>query len=146
MTAQEAFTRMIKAEVAPALRRLGFKGSGQRYELPSKTHWAVVGFQRSTSSDAKHVKFTINATVVSREEWERASNEQPWLGKRPSANARSSVGWEARIGGVMPNTGGDHWWSVTPGSVTEPVAGEVVGAVRDYLLPAMRARMDRTDG
>lgn len=38
MTAQEAFIRMLKEEIAPALRRLGFKGSGQRFELRSDTH------------------------------------------------------------------------------------------------------------
>ena len=67
-TAQEAFVKMMKEEIAPALRRLGFKGSGQRYELPSPTHWALLGFQKSAYSDSPEVRFTVNVTIAGRDE------------------------------------------------------------------------------
>src|SRR5439155_1336209 len=57
MTAQEAFTMMVKDEIAPALRELGFKGSGQRFTLPSETHWALLGLQKFTWSDRDRVDF-----------------------------------------------------------------------------------------
>ena len=37
----------------------------------------------------------------------------------------------------------DRWWSVTPDFPTEPVAGEVVSAIEEFVLPAMRTRMSQ---
>jgi hypothetical protein len=66
VTAQETYREMMKTQVAPALRGLGFKGSGQNYELPSPGHWAMLGFQKSAWSDASALRFTVNVLVVSR--------------------------------------------------------------------------------
>lgn len=142
MTAQEAFARMMKHEVAPALRRLGFKGSGQRYELPSETHWAIIGFQKFKWSNRDSVEFTLNLTVVDRDDWLRAREARRYLPARPSANVFGGVGWEARIADLVPSgTEGDYAWTVTAGLPTEPVAGDVVGAITDYVVPAMRGRI-----
>ncbi len=46
-TAQEQYRIMINGVISPALRSLGLKGSGGRYELPSVTHWALLDFQKS---------------------------------------------------------------------------------------------------
>ena len=46
-TAQQAFVSMAKNEIAPRLRELGFKGSGQKFRLPSDTHLLALDFQRS---------------------------------------------------------------------------------------------------
>jgi hypothetical protein len=143
MTAQEAFTKMLKQEVAPALRRLGFKGSGQRYELPSVTHWAIVGFQKFSWSDQQRVEFTLNITVVGKDAWARAREKRPYLSAKPSANVGGGVGWEERIGNLMPKNE-EQRWAVTPDRPTESVAGDVVGAIRDFALPAMHKRMGRT--
>ncbi len=42
----------VKDLISPALRTMGFKGSGGRYQLPSEDQWALLGFQKSTFSDA----------------------------------------------------------------------------------------------
>ena len=144
MTAQEAFTKMLRQEVAPALRRLGFKGSGQRYELPSETHWAIVGFQKFSWSDRDRVEFTLNVQVIGRNEWERARAEQPYLGVKPSANAYGGVGWEKRVADIVPgHSAGDLTWTVTAGAPTEPLAGDVVAMIADYVVPAIRRRIER---
>jgi hypothetical protein len=131
---------MMKEEIAPALRRLGFKGSGQRYELPSGTHWAILGFQKSAYSDSADARFTINLTVVGRDEWEEARRQRPYIGERPKPSTYSGVGWESRIGQLMPG-GEDRWWRISGDLPTEPVAGEVISAIEEFALPAMRARM-----
>jgi hypothetical protein len=41
MAAQDDYREMIRDHIAPALREMGFKGSGQNYALPSETHWGV---------------------------------------------------------------------------------------------------------
>jgi hypothetical protein len=143
MTAQEAFTKMLKEDVAPALRRLGFKGSGQRYELPSDTHWAIIGFQKFSWSNQERVEFTLNITVVGKDEWERARKKRPYLSAKPSANTGGGVGWEERIGNLTPEKE-ERRWAVAADRPTEPVAGDVVGAIRDFALPAMRKRVARS--
>jgi Domain of unknown function (DUF4304) len=64
--AQETYNELLKSLIAPGLRAIGFKGSGQNYRLSSDDHWAMLAFQKSTSSNATHVRFTANVLVVSR--------------------------------------------------------------------------------
>jgi hypothetical protein len=138
MTAQQAFARMLKEEIAPALRRLGFRGSGQRFELRSETHWAVIGFQKFTWSDQDNVEFTLNLTVVGRDQWARAREERPHLPAKPSGNVFANVGWEGRVADVIPDSSGDVTWAVSEATPAEAVAAEVVGVITDYVLPAFR--------
>ena len=140
--AQEAFTVMMREQIAPALRSLGLKGSGQSYSIPSESHWALVGFQKSGASSAGAVKFTVNLQVQPRDAWERAYQERSWIGAKPSPNTLAGVegGWWSRIGQLLPD-GEDRWWWIEPDRPTEPVADEVIAAIRDYALPGMRLRM-----
>lgn len=139
-SAQETFGRMMKDEIAPTLRQLGFKGSGQRFELPSGDTWAVLGFQKSQRSDSDEVRFTINIAVVARDAW--TAERESFFPERPGANTRYGIGWETRIGDLIPGNL-DRWWTVQGGRATARIAGEVVSAIEQYALPAMVARMSR---
>jgi Domain of unknown function (DUF4304) len=88
-TAQDTYAEMLKTLVAPGLRAIGFKGSGQNYRLPSDDYWAMLGFQKSTSSDAAHVRFTANVLVVSRSAWDAVRAESPHL---PEPNGDDLLG------------------------------------------------------
>jgi hypothetical protein len=146
--AQESFKTMLRERVAPALRELGFRGSGQRFVLPSATHWAILGFQRSSESDASRVSFTVNLTVVERAAWETRRVEHPWIGRHPSANVSYTAGpgreiptyWHARIGELMPARD-DHWWKLDSETEVAAAATEVISVIRDHGLPAMREQM-----
>lgn len=46
-TAQDVYKRLINDSLSPAFRERGFSGSAGRYSLNSKTHWALLGFQKS---------------------------------------------------------------------------------------------------
>jgi Domain of unknown function (DUF4304) len=141
-TAQETYGELLKTRVAPALRELGFKGSGQNYGLPSDDFWALLGFQKSTSSDAGRVRFTANVLVVSRADWDAVREERPHLPKRPTATTFwGTFVWQKRIGALLPG-GEDLWWEVAAGVDTTELADAVVWAVQDYVLPAMRRRMN----
>jgi hypothetical protein len=136
-TAQETFKRMIREQVAPRLRALGFKGSGQRFALASDSHWALLGFQRSAWGDSNKGSFTINLTVVSKEAWEASRTDRPYRGSAPQANASEGVpAWEERIGMLTPENL-DLWWEVRAGESTERVADGVLRVVEDYALPEM---------
>jgi hypothetical protein len=132
---------MFKRFVAPRLRELGFKGSGQNYELSSDEYWALLGFQKSTYSDASLVRFTANVLVVSRSTWNDIRAERPTLPRRPTATTFwGTFVWQKRIGALLPG-GEDLWWKVEAGAGAAELADAVVRAARDYVLPAMRRQM-----
>jgi Domain of unknown function (DUF4304) len=132
---------MRTCPVAPGLRAIGFKGSGQNYRLPSDDHWAMLGFQKSTSSDPTHVRFTANVVVVSRSSWDAVRAESPHLPERPTATTYwGTYVWQKRIGELLPD-GEDMWWDVEAGADEAELADAIVWAVRDYVLPAMRRQM-----
>jgi hypothetical protein len=138
MTAQEAFKQMLREHVSPALRADGLKGSGGTYSLPSTTHWVLLGFQRSTSSDASAVKFTVNCKVVDRQVWEQMRQAVYYLSEKPSPNVGSgSFEWDKRLGVLMPQQE-DRWWWLRPDDDLQAVAADVVHAIRTFGLPAMR--------
>lgn len=142
-TAQETYTATLKTSIAPRLRTLGFKGSGQNYSLASDDHWAMLAFQKSTSSDRRRVRFTANVLVVSRSGWDQARTRSPHLPERPTASTYwGTFVWQKRIGELLPD-GEDTWWEIAAGGNGEEVADAVVSAVREYVLPAMRRRMAR---
>ena len=64
--AQDHFKKMLRDQIAPAMRAAGFKGAGSEYSIPDPNFLTMIGFQRSTSSNAAQVKFTLNLKVVSR--------------------------------------------------------------------------------
>ena len=139
---------MMKEDVAPRLRELGFKGSGQRFELPSEDFWALIGFQKSQWGSKEEVSFTVNITVASRRRWDEARQTRPYLGERPAPNslytapklAMQDYIWQSRIGFLLP-AGTDWWWELDPATDTRQLADDVVSAIRDYALPAMRERL-----
>lgn len=135
---------MLKEHVSPALRAEGLKGSGGTYALPSDDFWALVGFQRSTSSDASAVKFTVNCKVVARSVWEEMQQRVSYLGPKPNPNVGAgSFEWDKRLGLLMPERA-DRWWWLRPEDDSGSVAAEVLHALREYGLPAMRAQMSGT--
>jgi Domain of unknown function (DUF4304) len=140
-TAQDTYAAMLKTLIAPGLRAVGFKGSGQNYRLPSDDYWAMLGFQKSTSSDASHVRFTGNVVVVSRSGWDAIRAESPHLPERPTATTYwGTFVWQKRIGELLPG-GEDQWWEVEAGSDAAELADAILWAIRDYVLPAMQRQM-----
>jgi hypothetical protein len=140
--AQDTFKQMMRDKVAPALRELGFKGSGQSFTLPSDSHWALLGFQKSAFGDSQEVRFTINLTVVGRRAWDEATAARPYLGTRPAPNvSHGPPAWSERIGFLLPERT-DLWWSVPAGASTDTVVEDVVTVVRDCALPEMRRQIE----
>jgi hypothetical protein len=131
---------MMRDHVAPALRALGFKGTGQVFSLPIDTHYAMLGFQKSRSSSAAEVLFTVNVLVVSKESWKLARED--WsIPQRPSPNASwGELAWSRRIGSLLPERQ-DRWWRLSSSSSAEGVSSEVLMAIRQHVLPAMRERL-----
>jgi hypothetical protein len=133
-TAQDEYKRMLREEIAPALRRLGLKGSGGNFVLPHPDRYLLIGFQGSSSNTTEAVRFTVNLAVINRNAWEQGW--QPWWGK-PSATTEGPVGTYMRLGQLMPEQN-DVWWGLAPGTDTAALAAEVVQAVEQFGLPGLR--------
>jgi hypothetical protein len=122
---------------------VGLVGSAGHYQLPSRACFALIGFQRSKYSTASAVQFTINLKAVSKEAWERARADMGWLPQSPTANYRYTVAeWSVRIGSLMPGAQ-DRWWWLRPGQPLDALAAEVIGALTNYGLPALRSAVDQ---
>ena len=117
---------MIKNQVAPGLRRLGFKGSGQNYQLPSANHWAMLGFQKSDHCDSRRIYFTTNLLVVSREVWDREREQSSYMPARPTAiTSWGTFAWWRRLGEVIEG-GQEIWWELDAGRSTEQLADAIL--------------------
>lgn len=145
-TAQDRFSSMVRDLVSPELRRMGFKGSGGRYELPSTTHWIVVGFQASQFSSADSMRFTVNCQVVRRDTWEEFRKERPYIGPKPKPNTvAGNFVWWTRIGSLMP-PGEDQWWTLTAHDDIKAIAEDVLAAITQFVLPAIEREVSSTTG
>jgi Domain of unknown function (DUF4304) len=132
---------MMRDEVGPALRRLGMQGTRNEFQLPSATHWALVAFQGSDANTKGSAKYTINLSVVRKAVWDGERTRFTFLPAKPRASIiYGQFHWHERIGRLMPG-GEDIWWVVKAWQGTEEIAVEMVTAIRDYGLPAMRREM-----
>lgn len=140
LTAQETFNAMLREQVAPRLRALGFRGSGQSYSLPSDEAWVLVGFQKFKWSDQEEVEFTLNLTVGSKAAWDEARAERPYLPQRPSANTfYGTYVWQERIGSIVGR--GDRIWKVRAARPTDAVAEDLLTEFESKALPVMLAKL-----
>ena len=132
-TAQDAYADMLRTEIAPKLRALGFKGSGNSYVLPDADRWLVVAFQKNRYSSAEFISFTVNIAAADKRVWAAAHAAERWVPARPSATVVYPWTESNRLGALA--YGYDRWWAVEPGVASVPVAAEVVEAIERYGLP-----------
>lgn len=144
-TALDRYASIIKHRVSPAMRALGCTGSGGRYALPSETHWALIGFQKSAFNSASEVRFTINLLVVGRASWHDLRQQRPSLPERPLASGgyRGPV-HSVRIGHLIGD-GHDTWWSITAATDATAVVDEVLTTLTEVGLLWLRDQLERVE-
>lgn len=135
-TSQETYSAMLKEHLSPALRDLGFQGSGGNYRLASDTAWMLLGFQKSVESDASQVHFTVNASVIPKRVWDEM--RKPGWPERPNAS-RFYGTWatQQRVGPLRGDGQGDKWWHVRADQPTDAVVADVLADIRGYVVPWM---------
>jgi hypothetical protein len=144
--ARDLLKQTLRDQIAPDLRAMGFKGSGQAFRIPNETgDHALLGFQFAKWNHTELARFTANVSFYGAGEWDSARAREPWLGLAPTPNSNYQVGWEERIGFLLQPYPHDHWWAIT-GDLEEArlVARDVVAVVRADLLPQLQARLRRT--
>ena len=132
---------LMKDSIGPGLRGRGWKGSGLNWVRPHPTHWVLVGWQKSTSSNAATVAVTGNLKVIAKDAWDAENVPAGRVPPRPSSATSWGVGWEKRLGEVMPDSSGDRWWSVRAGDDLAVIAREVMEALDAFGLPAIEQQL-----
>jgi hypothetical protein len=84
--------------------------------------------------------------VISRDEWAEQLRVRPYYpqGTKAAHIQTKGPGWQAPIGELVTVAGhpiGELWWEREVGRPFDSLAREVLSAVREFALPAMRDRM-----
>lgn len=130
----------MKKSFGPALRDAGLRGSGVRFELPSDVYWSQLGFQKSVHSDGQEVRFTVNLSLILREEWTHQVAAKPYLGKRPTPTNHYGSADHARIGSLTPDRA-DKWWRIVRGAGSDAVRDDTLHDLLTYAVPWLRKRV-----
>jgi hypothetical protein len=116
LTAQQAFEQMMRGQVAPALREMGFTGSFRTFRYTRGHRSGTIWARKSRHSNRQEVDFELLLTGGHIIEWNLHS--------------------------FMPGQPTGFGWTVRAGEPADPVAGAVIAAVRRYGRPAARAIVD----
>lgn len=141
-TAQDTWDRLVRQHLRPTLRKMGWRGSGNRWEIPDEHSFGLLGLQKSRRSSREEISFTINLSVVSKESWEawrslRGEGERA-LPHPGIAYARSD--WSSRIGRLLPDAR-DTWWSVTPETDVAILGEELLCHIAERAAPAIHEQL-----
>lgn len=140
--AQDWFRFMVDTNLAPGLRALGFFGVGRRFRIEGARHWGEVLVEQARSFTARAVRFTVHVGVISRDEWAEQLRVRPYY--PASEVTQTDSGWQAPIGELVTVAGfpiGELWWELEVGHPFESLSHEVLTAIREFALPAMRTHM-----
>jgi hypothetical protein len=131
---QSAYKDLVRKELSPGLRTLGFVGSGGQYSLPCQDCWVLLGFQKSKWNTTSEVSFTINLLVASKATW-------PQL-EPPSANImHDPPAVHARIGHLIPGSIEDRWWQLSSSDDLEDLGAQVLQCVEAFAVPWLTDQM-----
>lgn len=144
MTAQQRYTAMINGIISPALRDQGMTGSAGQYALPSTTHWALLGFQKSVHSDRTAIRFTVNLTAVDRAVWADGATRNRYWGAKPIAGGGYGAAVASERIGLIAGRG-DTWWVLGADDDPQAVADDVLHDLRLIGLPWLRAAIGDAD-
>ncbi|MEO8688395.1 MAG: DUF4304 domain-containing protein [Solirubrobacteraceae bacterium] len=128
MRAQDAFDALTGETVWPFLRARGFTRTKGTFHRPVEDNWKVVNLQKSYTSDAGEVHFTINLSVGV---GALRDGLYTWAdGRRPAA---SVCHFRERIGTLA--WGLDTWWTIGPETERAPLGRTLVDALEQHGLP-----------
>lgn len=139
-SAQDSLKAMLRDEVGPRLRELGFTGSGRVFRLPSVSYYATWGLQGSMYSNAAVARLYLNVSVVPKTVWDAAvaAHGGP---RRPGATAVGpKPGWYTRAEAINPAQIPERWY-ILQGFPTTPTADRLLHVTEHDIVPAMQRAM-----
>lgn len=144
-TAQTAFEEMLRTLIAPELRALGFKGSGNSFRMVRGDFKVGIHFQKDRHSTREAVAFDLNVSLSNQAVSEAfdAENRQAMRLGREVESAHSGV-FNMRLSHFGEAQRPNFPWVVTVSGSNADVANDVLDSIRNYFLPAVDAEMRRT--
>jgi hypothetical protein len=144
VSATDDYKSLLRDRVGPALRSLGFKGSGSRWTLAAANgDRAIVNAQSSSGSSKAEVLFVINLAVVPLPWWDWKCTGFP---KHLKSTPKEHDGlWRDRLHaqrGVFQR-GSEAWWSVRDPASATICADDVVEQLASESVPRLSALLDR---
>jgi hypothetical protein len=126
-TAQDKFETLVRERLAPWLKDQGFKRKSTTFRRERDDAWQIVNFQRSSSSNAQLVKFTVNLGVAY-----ASLHAEPVWAKR-GWPMEYECDFDTRVG--LLAKGHDHWWKLRAFLPDRRIADEVLDDLSRHALP-----------
>jgi hypothetical protein len=143
LDARDRFRDMLRLDVAPTLRELGFTGSGLNWrKRNAHGDWAIINVQKSAWGDGGSVDAYVNLSIVP----EAVRKFNAWYDARPLPKQPSGASglWRARL---KPESEDRRWgtdWSFGDGSAAGEYAAALVSQLRSQGVPILDKLLDRT--
>jgi hypothetical protein len=143
-SAQTAFRVMLRTLIAPELRVLGFKGSGNSFGMTEGDFKIGIHFQKDRHSTREAVAFDVN---VSLSNWAvidafEAENKLAMALGKELESAHSGL-FNIRLSKFGETQRPNFPWIVNASGSNSEIAADVLNSVRNYFLPAVAAEMQR---
>src|ERR1700691_2996537 len=141
-TAQTAFKIMLRDQIAPALRKMGFKGSGNSYEMFRDGYRVLIQVQRSKFSTRDSVQFDANVSDVHPPTIELFNKENE-RARQQGKDLENGGGYSDRLNNLAGGNAYGFPWIVKPDEPRGPVAEDFIECVRRYFLPVIEEETRR---
>jgi hypothetical protein len=140
LSAQDAYSRLLRMHITPALRHDGYKGSGGHFHRMAGEYRVLLQFQKSRYSTRALVDYRINISVAhpATVELFNQANQEAWTlgreGERASAGAFS---------GALPGLArtGVQWMILRPGDDLSAHAAALLADIRNVAYPVIEEQL-----
>ena len=127
------YDRIVES-CANKLGPLGFSRRGFILRKMANGNTAIIEFQRSTKSNQRETRFTINLGVICKDILDEG---QPTPAQASSANAHL----RQRIGVLLPGRP-DKWWVIEPKTDVDALEAEVSNLIVEVAVPYLEPYLD----
>jgi len=133
-TPSTLFATLLK-EVAIVLRWANFRRRRQSFWIEADGNTALIDFQRSRSSSAQRISFTINLGV-------RSARVAAFLSSGPELldPGIADCHWRQRIGLLLPE-GEDKWWTLENVQDLADLRRDLIPILRTTAVPTLLAHL-----
>jgi hypothetical protein len=138
MSARDAVKLLLAEHLQPLLKERGFRKKGLTFYRQVGGNFALINFQKSTSSTQDFVKFTINLGVFS-QRLHAARGDAPQSADETAIPNEIDCHLRTRIGALLPERN-DAWWSLFRVGDGPELGAQLVDILKKVALPFLDAR------
>jgi len=137
MTAQDAMKLFVAEELQPALKARVFQKRAFTFYRRVERNYAIIQLQKSRSSSAQVVEFTINVGVFSTRV-HAALDEVTWVPEVKGVPTEPDCQLRRRIGFLAPERR-DLWWAIGPTTDRGSLGCAIRTVLESHALPFLES-------